>query len=223
VTPLRLLLAWVAIGCPHRPTTPVPTPSPVATPDPAPDFAWVDQAIGDALEWEEMPGTTMPEGWAEERSPQLRAFFEAHPEYEDPRTREQLADLSCAMGIEDAHDRLTNPEPLATLEIAAAAEDWKVIVAYSRDWCTSDDWAWFTNDVSTAAEAVGVQFEYAGARYSHIQLKRGETEVATHALEGQGYLMLRAGKEPGVAGHGLVSDVLTDASDFFDLPMEEGE
>lgn len=188
-----------------------PAPGPPAVADPAVD--WVDAVAEEAVAWEIMPGTTAPEN--PERPAQLRVFFAAHPEYADPARRALLADLACAFGVEQGHERLLHPAPREALVVDVEAADWRVVVAHADGWCTSDDWSWFTNSVDEAVRAEGVTTAYGGAIHDALVVRRGGVEVGRYPLTGQGYLMVAAGRSPGEAGHDQVDGVLREVSDYF--------
>ena len=223
-TALLPLLLATALACsgigtedplPAEVSPPDPTPAPVPEPD-APDedegpTGWIDEAI----EMETMPGTSGDE--SEERMKELRAFFLAHPEYEDPAELEKLADLACGYGLEEAHVKLHDPEPRTPRTVTVEKPGWKLMVAYSEYHCTSDDWSWFTNEVREAVSPKGVGWDYAGATHDVLVVKLGDEEVQRVPLEGQGYLMLHDGKDPQHAGHDMPEGVIEAAQDAFGL------
>lgn len=181
---------------------------------------WIEIAVEEALGWEEMPGTTMDEDYAEQRRGELRTFFEAHEVYADPQEREKLADLACAFQIEGAHERLRSPKPREAAEVEVDGDGWRLVVAHASGWCTSDDWSWFTAEVGEALEGTGIVYAYAGAENDVLVVRRGGAEVARHPLEGQGYLLLAEGRPPGEAPHDMVDGVLEAASGYFGIELE---
>lgn len=219
---LAVLLA-TALACggtpseaPEPPPEPSEEPQPQPQPEPeepeAPD-AWIDDAIADAVELETMPGTSGDPG--EEHLEELRAFFVAHPEYEDPDERRKLADLACAFGFIDAHERFHDPKARSPYEVTVDGPGWKLMVAHASDHCTSDDWSWFTNEVQTAMTPLGVQWAYAGANHDVLVVKRGEDDVKRIPLENQGYLMLKDGGEPEDLGHDMPEGIIERAKEYF--------
>lgn len=197
---------------------PEPVPEIEEPPEAAPD--WIDALIPKAIEWEIMPGTTADEN--PERPAQLRAFFEAHPEYRDDEALQaELADLACAFGVEDGHERRVNPPPATPLVVEVSTDDWRVMVAHAGGWCTSDDWSWFTNEVQEAVTAKGITWGYGDATNDVLIVKRGETELARQPLAGSGYTMLAAGKSAGETGHDMVDGVLGAAGGYFGVAFRE--
>ncbi|MCA9569208.1 MAG: hypothetical protein KC656_15270, partial [Myxococcales bacterium] len=178
---------------------------------------WIEAVIDEAIDMETQPGTS-PDGSDEQRA-RLRAFFEAHPEYREASERQKLADLACAFGIEDAHAKLTSPEPRTPLTVTVTADGWKLVVAHASDWCTSDDWAWFTNDVQTAVTAKGVLWDYAGARNDAVVVMRDGAELVRVPLEGQGYLVLGDGVEKAEIGHDMADGVITSIGEHFGMEL----
>lgn len=195
----------------------MPKPEPEEPPE---QVDWIDAAVQEAIGWEEQPGTMLDEAYVQRRLPELRTFFQAHPEYEDPERRETLADLACAFQLEGAHERLANPEPTAPLEVEVTGEDWRVLVSHASGWCTSDDWAWFSNSVHEAAEAEGITTGSAGAQNPELVVVRDGTVLVRHPLEDQGYALLQAGKAPEEVEHDMVDGVLAAASAYFGVELE---
>ncbi len=184
-------------------TPPVPSDAPEAAPQadlqapqaPETPTTWVDQAVEEALANEIMPGTSGDEDDGT-RAAALRKFFEAHPEYQDPARREPLWAHACGLGTEGAHDYLTNPPPKKEEVVEVTDEDWKVFVAHSGAACTSDDWSWYTHEVSEAAAARGAVLGHGDMDTNMVIVKRNGVEVARAPLTGFGWLALRAGKPP---------------------------
>lgn len=231
-----ILSLWWVFGCsgagkpPPQPAPVASEPAPVApepaqaAPEPASEAPvppaageWIDEAVALALEWEVQPGTSPEED--PERPGQLRTFFEAHPEYSDSEKLYQLQDPACAFGIEGAHERLgAKKEPLV---VEVSSDDWRVMVAVAGGFCTSDDWAWFTNEVQETVKQKKITYEYATADNDVLVIRRAGKELLRRPLDGQGYVMLAAGKEPGETGHDMVPGVLAAASDYFGVALSE--
>jgi hypothetical protein len=181
-----------------------PEPAPVA---PASD--WIDGAVEQAQEAEIMPGTTEEVDPA--RAPALRTFFEAHGEYGDPKRLEQLLELGC-LGVEAAHEQLQSPPPKEPLVVEVTREDWKVMVAHAESPCTSDDWSWFTNEIGEAVTAKGITYAYGGRTNHEVVVRSASSEkLASHPLEGQGYLLLSAGHPPKEFGHDMPTAIIEGA------------
>lgn len=203
-----------APAVPSAPLAPAPE-APIPPAPPAPDtVAWVDQAVGEALAWEVMPGTTDdPDDGT--RAAALRTFFLAHPEYADAARRAPLADHACAIGTEASHERITKPPARVPLEVAVDKESWRLVVAHSAVLCTSDDWSWYTHEVGEAVGAMGIQYEHAEAENDVVIVRRGGAEVARLPLEGQGYVVAGAGRSPLALGHDMSAGVIEAVSTYF--------
>lgn len=213
-----LLSLGLALGCsgaldPDQAPVPAPQGSVEVPPEPppAPEGDWIEGAIDLAVEWEAMPGMEGEED--PERRKQLRAFFEAHPEYEDRAKLDTLQADAC-MGIERAHEWVKAPvyKPLV---VEVSEENWRVMIAFARNQCTSEDWAWFTDDVRKGVEAQKITYAYGSNENNIVIVQRDGKEVARMPLEGQGYAMLAAGKEPGKTGHDMADSVLAAAWRYF--------
>lgn len=189
--------------------TPVPPPEPPASPaEPEPPHSWVDDAVRAALDWEVMPGTNEePEPG---REAELRVFFEGHPEYQDPASREVLADIACALGTEQGHARLAAGITYEPVVVDVAADDWKVLLVHQTPWCTSDDWSYYSAEVGDGTESRGLKLAQAGPQNDVVVVKRGEAELLRLPLSGQGYLLLRPDHEPVDIGHGMSDGVLAE-------------
>lgn len=222
------VLACSGLGAPATPVVqeraapPVPSAPVASAPEapilpvpPAPDtVAWVDQAVAEALEWEVMPGTTGdPDDGT--RAAALRTFFLAHPEYADAARRTPLADHACAIGTEASHERITKPPARVPLEVTVDKDSWQLVVAHSSVLCTSDDWSWYTHEVSEAMGAMGIQYGYAPAGNDVVIVRRGGAEVARLPLEGQGYVVAGAGRSPLELGHDVSAGVIEAVSKYF--------
>lgn len=169
------------------------TPEPLPTP--SPEEEWIDQAVDEALEWEIMPGTTGEPDPA--RRPALAAFFRAHPEYRDPETRARLGLHACGLGgTEAAHAWLTAPPPKTAVRVEVTGDDWRVLVAHTDVYCTSDDWTWYTNEADEGARARGASTAYAAPDQGEVLVLVEGKERARVPLQGQGFLALRAGQAP---------------------------
>jgi len=212
--------AWVFVmGC-STPQLPTAATAPaVADPGPGdeekgdPMPPWVDAAVQEAVDWEEMPGTTSEDDPA--RRDALRAFFLAHPVYEDPARRQALADMACAMGTEAAHERLAKQPPAKPMVVEVKGPAWRLVVAHASDWCTSDDWAYFTHTVDEGVTARGIDYAYAGAEVSEVVVTSGGAEQARLTLDGQGYLLAKANARSQDAAHDMPDGVLEQAWDYF--------
>ena len=230
---VAVALGWVCLGCAGiapTPPTEVPSPPPVAdrppppTPPPAPTPPpeppnWIAEAIEEAVQWEVMPGTSGEEEPG--RRDELRGFFEAHPEYEDPQKREGLADLACGMGTEGGHAWLMKPEPKTPAVVQVSSDEWRVVLAHASHWCTSDDWAWFTNEVAEEARKHGIQYAYAGATNDVMVVMHGEEQVARYPLSEEGYLFAAPGRESENTDHDLPEFVISAMDTYFGLPSRE--
>lgn len=162
--------------------------------------AWLDEAVEAALEWEIMPGTTGEP--TPERAEELRAFFASHPEYEDPQRRALLADPACGLAsTEAAHELLQAPAETEPLVVEVSGEGWAVVVAHVDVLCTSDDWTTYSHDALQAGADAGATTAYASADNPVVLVRAGEQELARVALEGQGFLVVRAGQEPAEIGY----------------------
>jgi hypothetical protein len=184
---------------------------PVEEGDPTPE--WVTEAVAQATDWEVMPGTTSEEN--PERTLELRAFFLAHPEYEDPDERQKLADMACSLGTEEAHKRLNNPKAAQPMVVHVDSASWSLVISHSSYWCTSDDWSYFTNEVDEAVAAKGIQTAYANAEVSQVVVKSGETELARIPMDGQGYVFARAGQPTSEMEHDMPEGVIQGAMEYF--------
>ena len=203
---LSPLLVGLTLACAGAPTPTTGTPV---------DEGWVAAAVEEALDWEVMPGTTGdPEPG---RAEALRAFFLAHPEYQDPERRAGLADLACAFGTEEAHTRLTQPTPAVPFVVEVTEPSWRLVVIHAGDWCTSDDWAWFTNEIGEALQTHGIQSVYADASHNAVVVQRGGQEAGRYPLEGTGYLALQAGRAPEDTAHDLPESVMSQLNTYFGL------
>lgn len=215
--------AWGAVGlglllgCGGLVQVPPNAPGPVAEAPPAPDP--LEALVEQALEWEVMPGTTAEPSPG--RADELRAFFRAHPEYlTDPAAREALADLACAFGVEEGHRRRLHPDPPAPLVVEVGDADWKVMVARSDRWCTSEDWSWFVHDVSAAVQP-RVVWGYADPGNPELIVVRGGEELGRTALDRGGYLTWAAGREPAWADHDVPESVVGVAAGYFGFSFGE--
>ncbi len=187
-----MILAMSQLACPAA--RPLAVPGPVAAP--LADSEWVDGAVGEALVWEIMPGTTGDEDDGH-RAAELRSFFLAHPEYRDPARRVILSRHACGLGgTEAAHRYLSGPPPRETLVIDVTVDDWRLLVVHADDYCTSDDWTYYSNDAQQAGIALGAATEYAGPDVVDVAVRRGGVEQSRLPVTGQGYLMVRAGQDP---------------------------
>jgi hypothetical protein len=203
----------LALGC----AGPQALPEPAAQPAPVAAHAadWIEAAVDRALEGEVMPGTTEEPDPA--REPLVRAFFEAHGEYSDPKRLEELLSLGC-LGVEDAHERLRAPPPKDPLVVEVTAEDWKVVVGHAETPCTSDDWSWFNNDIREAVEARQIVYAYGGASNGEVVVRNAAAEkLKSHPLEGQGYLLLSSAHPPREFGHDLPTAVIEGAFAHFGM------
>lgn len=187
-----------------------------ASPAAPPDDSWIDEAVEQALDWEEMPGTTRDDDPVHTEA--LRSFFKTHPEYRDPARRQALADMACALGTEQAHERLMKPNKPAPMAVEVSGPQWQVVVAHASDWCTSDDWSVFTHTVGEAARARGIAYAYAGAEVSEVVVTAAGAEQARLTLSGQGYLMAKANAPSRGAGHDLPDGVISEMTKYFGAP-----
>jgi hypothetical protein len=205
-------------------SAPAPAPAapearaPAGQPAPpgAADPPWLEEAVSEGLDMLTMPGTTPPEPGGAEAA-ELRAFFLAHPEYSDPALRQQIADAACAFGLQRAHEMRLSPPPKEPLLVELPEGDWRLVLMHADHWCTSDDWAAFTSEVSDRLKARGVLTEGAGAGHDQLVLRQGGKELARHPIHGQGYLALRPGAPPVDLGHQMVEDVMPPLSEALQL------
>jgi hypothetical protein len=198
------LLALFALACGGR-----------AVPASSPSEPWIDEAVAEALSWEIMPGTEAEEDDGT-RAAALRAFFAAHPEYADPAKREALGRHGCGPDLtEGAHAFLNSRTPKETVYVDAPGTGWGLVAAYADVLCTSDDWTWFTAEVNQAASERGFLTTYADAKAGTIVVREGGKEVGRAVLEGQGYVLMKAGARPVLVGHDTPDTVIEAMDGYF--------
>ena len=100
---------------------------------------------------------------------------------------------------------------------------WRAIVIWQTTTDTSEDWAFFTNDVSRAAQAAGIDIVWAGES-AKVPIVRDGTTLTTLDLGGQthapiGYLFSRSGHDPEFHEHSMPHDVLSAASAYFGVEL----
>lgn len=188
-----------------------PPEEPHVAPAPA---NWIDEAVTDALDAEVMPGT---DGEPEPgRQAEVRTFFETHSEYADPKRLALLLEEAC-LGVERSHEQLLTPPPKEPLIVEVTAAQWKVVVAHADSACTSDDWSWFTNEVSEALKKEGIVYAYAGPSHSEVVIRKPSLEkLQNQPLDGQGYLALSPDRPPEEIGHDMVDTVLERLHRYFE-------
>ena len=76
-----------------------------------------------------------------------------------------------------------------------------MVVAYADVMCTSDDWTAYSHAALEAGAQAGAVTGYADARRTVLLVRAGEEELARVPLEGQGFLVVRAGQEPVPIGY----------------------
>lgn len=196
-----LAFGWVSACAPHAASPAAPS---------AADPSWVAEAVAEALAWELQPGTSAPEDAdPAARGAELRTFFLAHPEYADPEHRRGLADHACGLdGTESAHEWLTHPKPPEPLVVEVTADDWRVFVAYSDTFCTSDDWGFYANELGEVAVNHGAVAAYAGPVNDVVVVHKGGVEVARAPLTSPGFLVWRAGGLPTEVEYAPTPDVV---------------
>ncbi|MCA9489814.1 MAG: hypothetical protein KC621_07815 [Myxococcales bacterium] len=221
VTVAALTLACGGMETPVEPTSApvdppeVVEPEPAAPPEPEDPTAWVDEAVREALDWEIMPGTSGEEGDDGQRAEALRTFFLAHPEYAEAEAREPLAAHACGMdGTEAAHEWLTNPPPKVPLVIEVDDDEWRLLVAHADVHCTSDDWAWYSSEAISGAEARGAKTAWAGPDEDLVVVRVGGEERIRLPLTGQGFFVARANAKPGEIAYDP-SAITSGLDDYF--------
>ncbi len=191
------------------PATGEGTVAPSTPTTPTGDPAWVAEAVADALQFELFPGIT-DETQNDIRASELRAFFHAHPEYSNPDLRMELAKDACNGGTEAAHERRVSPPPKQTLKVELSRPEEVVVVIHADRLCTSDDWAYYTNEVQEALDSQGIHHASAGADHDTVVLVHEGVEVRKEPLKDQGYLVLQHGKSAKNVEHNLGEVVLTE-------------
>ena len=112
----------------------------------------------------------------------------------------------------------------AKVEVATAP--WRVVVAYAQYYDTSEDWAFFVNDVFEAGKGHAIGSGYLSKGATQLQVTRRGIAVATIDLPpetrepfAQGYVAAMEGKEPLLLGHDQPDELLFDLSDYFGVTL----
>jgi hypothetical protein len=221
------LLAVACSGDPSVPVAPVVPVVPVVPVAPVDEAVaevqadWVESAVSEALGWEVMPGTTGEDDDGT-RAAALRTFFQAHPEYRDPDRRALLAAEACGLGgTEQAHAWLANPPAPKALDVEVTSPDWAIFVAHADQNCTSDDWSYYSTEVGEAAAARGAGNHYAGAGTNAVVVRMAGSELIRIPLQGQGFLVARAGAEPQDLAYAPTPELLPALDLAFGPPRAE--
>jgi len=177
---------------------------------------------------DEMPEALAPEVRAE-RIEAMAAWVLANPEAIG--MREQLVDRLTSHDQEAAAEALAGIKedfaPSGAAQVAVETAPWRVVVAFAQYYDTSEDWAFFVNDVFTASKPHAIGTDYIDKGAERIEVVRRGITVATLPLApdtrepfAQGYVAAMEGKEPIVLGHDLSDAVLEQLSEYFELRLQ---
>jgi hypothetical protein len=227
---VAMALAWT-LACAGVPTPVQDVAAPEKVPETAekvPEKTEDPSAKAAALALEELLDAepveepdTRPDATREARLREIEAFVAKHPG--EALRSEALGKLQggCASTVEEAYamaEEEAKPRPPADLPVEATP--WRVLVVVSRTCGTSEDWGWFSAEVTQSAEAAGIETTGVYPGDTALVLKRAGAEVSRLELGpyfegGVGYLVATEGKAPEFIGHAMTPDVLTAASAYF--------
>jgi hypothetical protein len=205
-------------------------------PPPGPVYGVVTSAHPEADEWagrlveaESAGDTGEPKQEAHEaRVAAARAFVTEHPDVETwgPEVVAYLGRYCDAETFEAAYAVVQeHRKPNPPTSLAVEHHPWRAVVILGRACGTSEDWGWFTAEVShSLPDDIEVVTVYPGD--ATVVLTRAGAEVdrldvGTHFDDDQlGYLLAMEGKPPEFVTHAMSQDVLTAASAYFGAEIE---
>lgn len=141
---------------------------------------------------------------------------------------EMLTDIAGANTIEWAIDRVVRDlKSKPALRIEVTETPWRILLVYSNVYATSEDWAYYSDEVLSAAKEKGIKGGSLQMGQHVIVIVRGGEDIATLALpEGErgyghvGYLFAKEGATLELSEHDMSDGVLGRAGRYFGVSFK---
>ena len=160
----------------------------------------------------------------------VAAFIDAHADA--VQRVEYMVDILEADSVTTVADAYAHydedQKERSAIEVDASGQKpWRFVVIVSHAYNTSEDWGWFTAEVSGSCAKAAVPLVWSdvpGDRY--VEVQRDQKPVARIDLRpiiedyAIGYVVAMEGKEPEFLAHSMTFDVLQQAGNYFGTTID---